>query len=54
MFKTFNCGIGLMLVVANEQASNTVDLLNDAGEQAWHVGSIASADTDQPFVALND
>ena len=53
MFKTFNCGIGLMLVVASNDADKAIELLNDAGEKAWQTGTIESSDSDQPFVELN-
>ena len=40
MFKTFNCGIGLVLCVERNNADKTVNYLNDNGETAWVIGSI--------------
>ena len=54
MFKTFNCGIGLMLVVCKDQTEKTIALLNECGEHAWHAGSVEALDSsDSPFVELN-
>ena len=40
MFKTFNCGIGLVLCVERNNADKTINYLNDNGETAWVIGSI--------------
>ena len=40
MFKTFNMGIGLILVVSPEDAKDTVDILNKSGERATIIGEI--------------
>ena len=53
MFKTFNCGIGLMMVVANNDAEKAIDLLNHAGEHAWCAGTVESLDSGQPYVELD-
>jgi len=41
MQRTFNCGIGLVLVVAAEQAEAAVAQLNASGEKACIIGSIS-------------
>lgn len=52
MYRTFNCGVGLVLVVAAEDEADTLQRLQDLGEQAWLLGSIdASIDT-EPKVVL--
>ncbi len=43
MLRTFNCGVGMVLVVPAEQGSRAIDLLHSAGEQAWHCGHIVAA-----------
>ncbi len=53
MFRTFNCGVGLMLVVADDNADRAVSILNQAGERAWVVGVIDTLDDGQPLVELN-
>ena len=40
MFRTFNCGVGLIVVVPAAQADATVALLNAEGEQAWVLGEV--------------
>ncbi|MCC5856201.1 MAG: phosphoribosylformylglycinamidine cyclo-ligase [Idiomarina sp.] len=41
MFRTFNCGVGLVIAVPAEQADQAVALLNAQGEQAWVLGHVA-------------
>jgi phosphoribosylformylglycinamidine cyclo-ligase len=40
MHRVFNCGIGMVLVVAPELADRAIELLADAGEHALRIGSI--------------
>ena len=40
MHRVFNCGIGMVLAVAEADAGRTLDLLAGAGEQAWRVGRV--------------
>jgi phosphoribosylformylglycinamidine cyclo-ligase len=47
MLKTFNCGVGMIVVMPDEQAQNAVDFLNSMGEDAWILGEITS-DSGQP------
>ena len=41
MYRTFNCGIGMAVIVAEEDADNTIKAFNEAGEKAWRLGEIA-------------
>ncbi|MFC1589170.1 phosphoribosylformylglycinamidine cyclo-ligase [Pseudomonadota bacterium] len=43
MYRTFNCGIGMAVIVAEEDAGNTIKAFNDAGEKAWRLGEIAQS-----------
>ncbi len=43
MHRTFNCGIGMVLVVSADDAQQTIDTLNAAGESAWLLGEMVSA-----------
>ena len=43
MRRTFNCGVGLMLVVAPDQAPPVLAALLNAGEEAFVVGELARA-----------
>ena len=42
MFRTFNMGLGMLLVVARDRAEEAVADLARSGEQAWVVGEIRS------------
>ncbi len=46
MYRTFNCGVGLVLVVDDADADKAVDALTAMGENAWLLGSIAEKDGD--------
>ncbi|MFT5895417.1 MAG: phosphoribosylformylglycinamidine cyclo-ligase [bacterium] len=41
MLKTFNCGIGMILVADAARAKAIISTLEESGEQAWIAGSIA-------------
>ncbi|TQV84522.1 phosphoribosylformylglycinamidine cyclo-ligase [Aliikangiella coralliicola] len=47
MYRTFNCGIGMVLVVSSEELETALDLLRKLGENAWHLGEIVSAENSQ-------
>jgi phosphoribosylformylglycinamidine cyclo-ligase len=40
MYRVFNCGIGMVVIVAPEFADIALSLLRSAGETAWHIGII--------------
>ena len=40
MYKTFNCGIGMAVIVAEEHAAAAMDLLTEAGESVFHIGQV--------------
>jgi len=40
MYRTFNCGVGMVLVVDAADAEQTIALLNAQGEKAWKIGHI--------------
>ena len=42
MYRTFNCGVGMVIVVDAADADQTVQLLSDLGEKAWTMGHIAA------------
>ena len=49
MLKTFNCGVGMVLVADSSQADGIIATLTELGEQAWIAGSITTA-TGEPVV----
>lgn len=40
MYRTFNCGVGMVLVVDQDDQDDCLGLLNQVGEQAWVIGDI--------------
>ncbi len=40
MYKTFNCGIGMVVIMAKDQAAAAQKLLQDAGETVFEIGTI--------------
>jgi phosphoribosylformylglycinamidine cyclo-ligase len=43
MYRTFNCGVGMVVVASKDDAGFIVRTLNDAGVQAWQLGQIEAA-----------
>jgi phosphoribosylformylglycinamidine cyclo-ligase len=41
MYRTFNCGIGMVVIVAAEHAEAAMQHLTSAGEQVYRLGTIA-------------
>jgi len=48
MRRTFNCGVGMVVIVDASDADKTMEVLNGQGEEAWKIGRIVSADPDAP------
>jgi phosphoribosylformylglycinamidine cyclo-ligase len=48
MHRTFNCGIGMILVMAREHAAAAIAMLGSHGVPAWDVGSIVARTGDAP------
>ncbi len=44
MYRTFNCGVGMVLVVPDAQLDQALALLEAAGENAWLLGEIRSGE----------
>jgi len=44
MFKTFNCGVGLILCVEKNNADEAINYLNNNGETAWLIGEVIKND----------
>ncbi|GAA3700404.1 phosphoribosylformylglycinamidine cyclo-ligase [Oceanisphaera sediminis] len=43
MYRTFNCGVGMVIALPADQADAAVKFMQDAGEQAWVIGQIDNA-----------
>ncbi|GAO37005.1 phosphoribosylaminoimidazole synthetase [Sulfuricella sp. T08] len=48
MHRTFNCGIGMAVIVAAADAERAMQLLRDAGETIWQIGSVEKRAEGQP------
>lgn len=46
MYRTFNCGVGMVVCVAAEDAEPALAVLEAAGEQAWLLGNISRLEDD--------
>ncbi len=52
MHRVFNCGIGMVVVVAAEDADRTLRLLAAAGESAYRIGTVVPRTTGAPPTAV--
>ncbi|MEZ4244977.1 MAG: AIR synthase-related protein [Nitrospira sp.] len=54
MYRVFNMGIGLILVVPSHSVNGVQAHLQTLGERAWHIGEIISSHGDEPGVEYVD
>lgn len=52
MYRTFNCGVGMVIAVPAEKQEEALQILAEAGEDAWVIGSIAAAAEGEEQVEL--
>ena len=50
MYRTFNCGVGMVIALPASEADKAVKLLTDKGENAWKIGIIKASDSEQRVV----
>nr|WP_275051467.1 phosphoribosylformylglycinamidine cyclo-ligase [Brenneria goodwinii] len=50
MYRTFNCGVGMIVALPAEQADEAIALLNSSGETAWKIGVINQTDAGDAVV----
>ena len=53
MYRTFNCGVGMVLAVDANDAPKAMELLNESGETAWELGKIKKLEDGSPQVLFN-
>ena len=51
MYRTFNCGVGMVLVIAQADVEQSLKLLEAAGENAFVIGEIVAGNSD-PIVKI--
>ncbi|MFT8258220.1 MAG: phosphoribosylformylglycinamidine cyclo-ligase [Candidatus Symbiodolus clandestinus] len=52
MYRTFNCGVGMLLILPSQQVDSLLDTLNCLGEQAWVIGSMVKCKASEPPVII--
>lgn len=52
MYRTFNCGVGMIIVVPSDKVEQSLAVLTAQGENAWHIGEIKdkAADAEQVII----
>ena len=50
MRRTFNCGVGMVVVVSDESADEALELLRKHDEHAWRIGHIVAGDQAVQYV----
>jgi phosphoribosylformylglycinamidine cyclo-ligase len=52
MFRVFNCGIGMVLIVAEEFTDNALMLLQSSGESTWRIGRVERRVANSPRAVI--
>lgn len=50
MYRTFNCGIGMVVCVAASKVTKCLELLREQGETAWQIGVVEASSEAKPCV----
>ncbi|AXF78784.1 phosphoribosylformylglycinamidine cyclo-ligase [Erwinia tracheiphila] len=45
MYRTFNCGVGMVIALSAADADKAVQLMREVGEKAWKIGVINASDS---------
>uniref|UniRef100_A0A914X1W8 Trifunctional purine biosynthetic protein adenosine-3 n=1 Tax=Plectus sambesii TaxID=2011161 RepID=A0A914X1W8_9BILA len=54
MIRTFNCGIGMVAIVAESEAQAVCKKIADSGEQVFQIGRVVDRNTDGPSVQVDN
>lgn len=54
MYRTFNCGVGMVIVVPAASLEQSIEILKAHGEDAWHIGAIADMAEGQEQVVMSE
>lgn len=52
MYRTFNCGVGMVIVVKQQDSEQALSLLTQAGESPWVIGDIVEANAGDAQVIM--
>ena len=52
MYRTFNCGVGMVIALPLEQVETALAILKQSGENAWLIGHIEHAEDDAEQVVI--
>ncbi|EKE84198.1 phosphoribosylaminoimidazole synthetase [Idiomarina xiamenensis 10-D-4] len=52
MYRTFNCGVGLVIALPQSAAEQAITILNEQGQQAWQIGHISAAESGEAQVDI--
>ncbi|HHE6469342.1 TPA: phosphoribosylformylglycinamidine cyclo-ligase [Providencia rettgeri] len=52
MYRTFNCGVGIIIALPQQEVENALALLNKLGENAWQIGTIGALPAGEEQVAI--
>ena len=50
MYRTFNCGVGLIIALPKQLADQAINLLNEHGEKAWLLGEIKTSSSTERVI----
>jgi phosphoribosylformylglycinamidine cyclo-ligase len=53
MWRTFNCGIGMVVILPETDAAAAIDLMKQHDIQAWKIGQIESGSNQEPRVEIS-
>ena len=54
MHRVLNCGVGMVICVAQADVETALNVLREAGEQPWVIGHIETAAEGAPQVELQN
>ena len=54
MLRVFNCGLGMLLIVASEDADEIAQRLRGTGERAYRIGEIEAKAPDEPSLLISE
>ncbi len=50
MYRVFNCGVGMVIVLPKDQSADAISQLNELGENAWLIGEIVENQGEQVII----